>query len=94
MSPEEYQHALRAFVRYVQKAGLDPTELCERLDQLGALRAYEDQAGIPERDRLAAAIARGDWAERTQARIAVVTDIHGNYEGLRAALEDSKAQGC
>jgi predicted phosphodiesterase len=86
VSPEEYEEACR------QLESLLAAEEARRLIEcLERIIRYEAARGVPGTEGFAARLAGGAPAAR---RTALISDIHGNIEGLRVVLADIEREGC
>lgn len=86
MSPEEYEEACR------QLEPLLAAEEARRLiDCFERIVRYEAAHGIVGSEGFAARLVGGATPAR---RTALISDIHGNIEGLRVVLADIEREGC
>jgi len=87
-TPEEYAAALEALKRRVEA---DPAAAALAREFERILR-YESAHGLADASDLASRLSAP--AVPRSRRTAVISDIHGNHDGLLAVLEDIQRQGC
>lgn len=82
----------RRVVEELRRRLTDDPRLAELARELEQVLRFELEQRIPESDRFSAQLPA---FKRPQARrTAIISDIHGNYAGLLAALADIEGQNC
>ncbi|MBI5275466.1 MAG: ADP-ribosylglycohydrolase family protein [Burkholderiales bacterium] len=87
-TPQAHRFAVDALVQRL--AG--DTTAAELVQQVERVVRYETQGEVPDDEKLQTRLRAG--ARRPAGRTAIISDIHGNHEGLLAALADIEAQSC
>jgi predicted phosphodiesterase len=86
-SREEHDRAVRALVERL-RANPETAAFAAEIERIVR---FELEGSMPAADRLAARLSP---ARSRARRTALISDIHGSYEGLLKVLADAEAQGC
>jgi len=85
----EYQNAVSELLLFSEKFGMNPQEFYDKFLVLKKIESYEEANHLPPEARFGYKMQT-----RNCGRLAIISDIHGNYEGLLAVLDDIEKAGC
>jgi len=92
-SLESYSDYIHLKKQVEQKLSADP-EMLNLIKELGRVIRYEFEQGVVESERFLTQLKTAKGTGTRKRRTALISDIHGNYDGLLAVLEDIAEKNC
>ncbi len=92
VNPIANQTEYHKIINKLKQELLKDNKVYALLKELDSILTYEYEKNIAYEERFVAQLVKS--LNYPPARTAIISDIHGNYDGLLAALEDIKKQNC
>jgi predicted phosphodiesterase len=90
----EYIKAIDELHSLIDESGIEKDVLFQLLHLIKRIEEYEITKNIESEKRIYTILQNGDVKHTEPARTAIISDIHGNYNGFVTVLEDIKINTC
>lgn len=91
---KDYERAVADLVARLGSSEMELAAVRRHIDLLTRILGYEVRHGVPEVNRLRTRLTSSTRDRSRTRRTGIISDVHGNYEGLVVVLDDAAEARC